>query len=134
MLGVTEGCQVEAVLARKPARRAGRYCICLSRVLTEAVSWARLRLARLARERLRCDPHLLDRVEFVRVRGEPVDGQPVPGRDQLGHHADVGIHLVPHDYDRPAEVLVRGIQEPGIVRFGEAFALVGGCLRRLWTR
>ena len=29
------------VLARKPARRADRYCIRLSRVLTRAVSWAR---------------------------------------------------------------------------------------------
>jgi hypothetical protein len=40
---------------RKPSRSAGRYCIRLSRVFARAVSWARLRLARLARERLRRD-------------------------------------------------------------------------------
>ena len=34
---------------------AGRYCIRLSRVLIRAVSWARLRLARLACDRLRWD-------------------------------------------------------------------------------
>ena len=43
------------VLARNPSRRAGRYCIRLSRVFTSAVSWAMLRLARLARDLLRWD-------------------------------------------------------------------------------
>jgi hypothetical protein len=33
----------------------GRYCIRLSRVLISAASWARLRLARLATDRLRRD-------------------------------------------------------------------------------
>jgi hypothetical protein len=43
------------VLARNPSRSPGRYCIRLSRVFTSAVSWARFRLMRLARDRLRCD-------------------------------------------------------------------------------
>ena len=30
------------MLARKPSRSAGRYCIRLSRVLTRAVSWAQV--------------------------------------------------------------------------------------------
>jgi hypothetical protein len=38
------------VLARKPLMRPGRYCMRLSRVFTSAVSWPRLRLARLARD------------------------------------------------------------------------------------
>jgi hypothetical protein len=38
------------VLARKPSSSAGRYCIRLSLVFTRAVSSARLRLARLARD------------------------------------------------------------------------------------
>jgi cellulose biosynthesis protein BcsQ len=50
-----KGLKSRRVLARNPARRAGRYCIRLSLFLTSAVSWLRLRLARLARDRLRCD-------------------------------------------------------------------------------
>ena len=50
-----KGVRSSPVLARKPSRRPGRYCIRLSRVLTRAVSWLRLRLARLARDRLRMD-------------------------------------------------------------------------------
>jgi hypothetical protein len=45
-VGVTEGVRSRPVLAGKPSSRPGRYCIRLSRVLTRAVSWARLRLAR----------------------------------------------------------------------------------------
>ncbi len=33
------------MLARNPSRSAGRYCIRLRRVLTSAISWARLRFA-----------------------------------------------------------------------------------------
>src|SRR5260370_12688922 len=55
MVGLQNGLKSSLVLARKPLMSAGRYCIRLSRVLTRAVSWARLRLARLARDRFRCD-------------------------------------------------------------------------------
>jgi hypothetical protein len=34
------------------------------------------------------------------------------------------IILVPHDDQRPAELLVGGVQQPGVVRFGEALALI----------
>jgi hypothetical protein len=54
-LRLQKGLRSRPVLARKPSRRPGRYCIRLSRVLTSVVSWPRLRLARLARDRLRCD-------------------------------------------------------------------------------
>jgi hypothetical protein len=38
----------------------------------------------------------------VRVGGELVDGQPVPGGSQLGHHAaDVGIEPCPPFPDSP---------------------------------
>ncbi len=43
------------MLARKLSRRPGLYCIRLSQVLASAVSSGRLRLARLARDRLRWD-------------------------------------------------------------------------------
>ncbi len=43
------------------------------------------------------------------VGREPADGQPVPGRDKLGHHtADVGGEVVPHDHERAGELVVRG--------------------------
>ena len=112
-------------MARKPSRRAGRYCIRLSRVLTSAVSWPMLRLARLARDLFRCRPDRFHRVQLVCVRREPEDRQPGPGGDQLAHRAaDVGVQVVPHHHERAAELLVRGVQEPGVVRLGEALALV----------
>jgi hypothetical protein len=57
----------------------------------------------------------------VRLRGRLVDGQPVPGRDQLGHRpSDVGIEIVPHDDDGAGELLARGVQKPGATGVGEA--------------
>src|SRR6266567_962723 len=110
MMGLQNGLKSSLVLARKPSMSAGRYCIRLSRVLTRTVSWARLRLARLARDRFRCDHNLLDWVELVRIRWEPVDGQPVPGRDQFGHRgADVRIQVVSHEHQRAGELLVGGV-------------------------
>ena len=53
--GLQKGVRSRRVLARKPSRSPGRYCIRLSWVFTRAVSWGRLRLARLARDLLRCD-------------------------------------------------------------------------------
>src|SRR5580692_8822979 len=54
-LGVTEGCVVQAGAGEEPVEEPGPVRIRLSRVLTSAVSWPRLRLARLARDRLRWD-------------------------------------------------------------------------------
>jgi hypothetical protein len=36
----------------------------------------------------------------------------------------VGIEVVPDQDERAAELLVRGVQEPGVVRLGEALAPV----------
>ena len=52
--GLRKGVRSSPVPARNPSRRAGRYCIRLSRVLTSAVSWPMSRLTRLASDRLRC--------------------------------------------------------------------------------
>jgi hypothetical protein len=49
------GSRSRRVLARNPSRRPVRYCIRVSRVLAMVVSWAMLRLARLARDRFRWD-------------------------------------------------------------------------------
>ena len=43
--------------------------------------------------------------------------------NQLGHcAADVDIEVVPDDHERAAEL--GGVQQPGVVRFGEALAAV----------
>ena len=61
----------------------------------------------------------------MRIRRQLADGQSVPGHDQLGHRgADVGLEVVPDDHERAGELLVRGVQESGLVRLGEPFALV----------
>jgi len=36
----------------------------------------------------------------------------------------VSVEVVPDDHERPAELGVRGVQQPGVVRLGEAFALI----------
>jgi hypothetical protein len=36
--------------------------------------------------------------------------------------ADVCVVAVPHDHQRAAELLVRGVQQAGVVRLGEALA------------
>ena len=74
---------------------------------------------------LQVRPHRFNRVQLVSVRWEPEDGQPVPCGDQIGHHmADVGVQAVPHDHERPAELLVRVVQQPGVIGFGEPLAPV----------
>jgi hypothetical protein len=60
----------------RPSMRRGRYCIRFSRVFTNAVSWSRLCLVRLASDPLQVRPHTLDGVEFGSVWRQLVDGQP----------------------------------------------------------
>jgi hypothetical protein len=61
----------------------------------------------------------------VRIRRDLVDGQPVPSRGQFGHRsADVGVRIVPDEDERAAELLVGGIQQPGVTGLGEALAPV----------
>jgi hypothetical protein len=122
-----KGVRPGLVPARKPSMRPGWYCIRRSRVLTSAVRWAMSRLARLARDRFRCDPDRLDGVELGGAGGELEDRQPFAGCDDFAHcPADVGVQVVPDQDERPAGRLVRGVQEPGAVRLGEPLALVPG--------
>jgi hypothetical protein len=122
------------VLARRPSSRPGRYCIRVSRILARTVSWARLRLARLASDRFRWD-QTGDRVQLVRIGREPVDRQPVPRRDQAHHRAaDVHVEVVPHQGDGAAELLVGGVQQPGEVCLSEALRLSLRRRRFLCTR
>ena len=61
----------------------------------------------------------------ARTAGSRNTRQPVPGGDQLAHRAaGAGVQAVPDQHDRAAELLVRGIQEPGVIRLGETLALI----------
>jgi hypothetical protein len=82
-------------------------------------------LTRLASDRFRFDQTAWTGVQLTGVRRELEERQPAAGRDQLAHRAaDVGVQVVPGQDDGTAELLVRGVQEPGVVRLGEAFAPV----------
>ena len=64
-------------------------------------------------------------MELGRVRRQLEDRQPVPDRGQLAHRpADVSVQVVPDQHERAAELLARGVQQPGAVLLGEALALV----------
>jgi hypothetical protein len=94
MAGLQKGVRSRQVLARKLSRRPGLYCIRLSRVLASAVSSGKLRLARLARDRLRWDQACSGGLSSRAYGGRLADGQPVPGGDELGQGpADVGIEV-----------------------------------------
>src|ERR1700733_11454997 len=79
--------------------RLCRYCMRLSLVLASALSCAMSRLIRLARERFRCD----------QTDSTGLSSEAFGGTDQN---------------ERTAELLVRGVQQPGVIRLGEALALV----------
>ena len=67
----------------------------------------------------------LHRILLAGVWREPVDPQPGPGGDQLAHRtAGVSVQAVPDHHERAAELLVRGVQQAGVVRLGEVLALV----------
>jgi hypothetical protein len=81
-------------------------------------------LTRLASDRFRTD-QTGDRVQLGRIWQEPVDRQPVPCGDQLAHRpAGVGVKAVPDQHDGAAELLVGGVQEPGVARLGEPLARI----------
>ena len=113
--GYRRGVRSSLVPVRKPSTRPGWYCMRRSRVLARAVSWARSRLARLARDRLQVGPDRLDRVELGGVGRELEDRQPVPGRDQLAHRlADVRVQVVPDQDERARRAA--GARRPGAGR------------------
>ena len=70
-------------------------------------------------------PGALDRVEVRGVGRELDDGQPVRVRAGEGAHhgAEVGVQVVPDEDDRGFELIVRGGDQAGVVRFGHAAPL-----------
>jgi hypothetical protein len=73
---------------------------------------------------LQMRPHALVRVEVWCVGGEREDGQPVAGIEEFAHRR-VGVPrgVVPHEHNRPAELLVGGIQQAGEIVFPESLLL-----------
>ena len=70
-------------------------------------------------------PDRLHRVQLRRVSRQLEDRQPVPVRDQLAHRpARVSVQPIPDQDERAVQLLVRGVQEPGVVRLGEPLALI----------
>lgn len=112
------------ILARNPAISSGRYCMRRSRVLIRRVSWSTVRLARLARLGLRWDHTASTGLSSRGVGGQWVDRQPVPSLDQPAHHpAEVRVQIVPDQDNRPTQLLVSGIEQGGVVGFGEPLLL-----------
>jgi hypothetical protein len=69
-------------------------------------------------------PHMLCRIEVRGVGRQSDHMQPVPRRDQLPHHrTDMRVQIIPDQHDRATQLLVRGIQQGGIVGLGETAAL-----------
>jgi hypothetical protein len=127
--GLPKGVRFRRVLARKPSRRPGRYCIRLSRVFTSAVSSVMLRLARLARDLLRCDQTCSTGLSSCAYGGSWQTVSQSRAATQLAHRtADVRVQVVPDDYERSCELLVGGVEQPGVVGLGEALAPVAAAV------
>jgi len=122
---VAEGCEVESGSGEEAVEEARAVLHPPEPGLHQRGQLADVAFSQVGQGSLQVLPHRFDWVELVRVRREPDDGQPVPGADQVGHHvADVGVQAVPHDHERPAELLVRVVQQPGVLGFGEPLAPV----------
>ncbi len=125
MVGVTEGCEVQPGRGEEAAEQAGPVLHPPQPGLDQHGELGEVAFGKVGQGSLELRPDLLHRVQLVRIRRQLEDGQPGPGRDQLGHRgADVAIQVVPHDHQRASELLMRGVEEPGVVCLGEAFALV----------
>jgi hypothetical protein len=113
------------VLAMNASSSPGRYCIRLSRVLTSAVSWAMLRLARFASDRFRCDHTSPAGLSSCAYGGSwQTVSQPRAAISSFMAALTWGVQVVPHDHQRAAELLVGGVQQLGVAGLGEALALV----------
>jgi hypothetical protein len=80
-------------------------------------------LVRLANDRFRCDHTGSTGLSSWAYGGYR---QPGPARNNLRHRlTDVGVQLLPDEYDRVTEVMMGGIQQPGVVGLGQPRALTG---------
>src|SRR5258706_13234939 len=125
MVGVTEGAEVQAGAGEEALEEGWPVLHPPEPGLNQGGQLGEVAFGQVSQGPFQVRPHRFDRVKFVRIGRQLADGQPVPGRDQLGHRgADVGIEVVPHDYQGAGKLLVGGVQQLGVVRLGEPFALV----------
>jgi hypothetical protein len=104
--GLQEGCEVQAGAGEEAAEQGGPVLHPLEPGLDQRSQLGDVAFGQVGQGPFEVGPDQLDGVELVGIRREPVDGQPVPGGDQLGHRrTDVRIEVVPHNHERAAELL-----------------------------
>jgi len=95
MVGVTEGCEVESGAGEEAVEEAGPVLHSLEPGLDQRGELAEVafgQVGQVGQGPLEVRPDRLDRVELGGVWRQPLNGQPVPGGDQLGHRlAGVGV-------------------------------------------
>src|SRR3954471_4467050 len=105
----------------KPTRSPGRYCIRLSRVFTSAVNSAMLCLVRFASDRFRC-AHTgstgLSAWAYGGSRNTVSHGRAAILSAIAALTWDVGVQVVPDQHERAAELVVGGVEQPGVVGLG----------------
>jgi hypothetical protein len=75
-------------------------------------------------------PDHLDRVEVGTAGGQLVDGEPLVRGDELSHPlGQMGVQIVPDQYDRAVELRVRGDDQVAVVASGEALTPVRSLIR-----
>src|SRR5438874_7135259 len=101
--------------------RSGRYWMRLSRLRTIAARWVDVGDGEVAQAAFDVRPDAFGGVEVGGVGGQLDEVQPVPAGDQVAHRgADVRVQVVPDQHDGGLEVLVGGVEQGGVVGFGEA--------------
>jgi hypothetical protein len=82
---VTEGCEVEPGAGEETADEAGTVLHPFEPGLDQRGELAEVVLGEVGQRPLEVRPDRFDRVEFVGLRQEPADRQPLPRGNQLGH-------------------------------------------------
>src|SRR5579859_866605 len=109
-----EGREVESGLGEEALEQAGLVLHPPQPRLDQCGQLIDILLDQVGQRPFQDRPDRLDRVELGRIRREPVDGQPVPGRDQLPHRpAGVRVQPVPDHHERGRAA---GARRPGTGR------------------
>jgi hypothetical protein len=101
MVGLQKGCEVQAGAGEEAFEERRPVLHTFQPGLHQGGQLGEVALGQVGQGALEMRPDQLDGVELMRIRRQLADGQPVPGRDELGHRgADVGIDIVPDDHQR----------------------------------
>lgn len=118
------------VPARAPLMSQGRYWISRRLPRTAPIRCSGSANAVLARSWRIKAPDAFDRVQFGGVGRKPDNGEPVVVGDELLHSGrEMGVEVVPHEHDRPAELPVSSNDQVAVVSPGKALAAVCAAVR-----